>query len=253
MIGKNTKVVIVEDEIPASDRLIRLLKKYSDDFEVVTTLDSVTGAVSFFNTNPDYDLIFMDIQLGDGISLEIFEKTTIHKPIVFVTAYDDYALKAFKVNSIDYLLKPIDADDLAHAMQQYQKHKDNYHPGKVEKLYDQIAKSKKKERFLVKKGNGLRIITIDQVAYFYSEDGYLHIMDKQGQKHIIDNTLESLYQELDHSVFFKINRKTIVSISSIVKIDNYFNSRLILQLNPSCPHQVIVAREKCKEFKMWLS
>lgn len=251
----SVRIVIVEDEIPASDRLIRLLKKNDEKVEIYKTLDSVASAVAYFKEESEYDLIFMDIQLGDGLSLEIFDHVEIKKPVIFVTAYDDYTLKAFKVNSIDYLLKPIDFDDLNKAMDQFYSLKEEF-SGVTEEahnLLNTLDVDRKKERFLVKKGSGLRIISIDQVAYFYSEDGYVHIMDKEGSKHIIDTTLDKLFTELDSEKFFKINRKMIVSIPAISKIDSYFNSRLVLQMVPPAPHQVIVSREKCKAFKNWLA
>lgn len=251
---KSLSVVIIEDEAPATERLERLLLKYDHNTKVVTRLDSVSSAVEFFQERNDFDLIFMDIQLGDGLSLDIFEKVPITKPIIFVTAYDEYALKAFKVNSIDYLLKPIDYEDLVKAIDQFHNIKKEYNPSisSLESIFGLGPSEKKKERFLVKKGSGLRIIPTNQVAYFYSEDGYLHIMDKDGLRHIIDDTLDRLYTQLDHKVFFKVNRKMIVSIPAISKIESYFNSRLCLHLDPVAPHQVIVSREKCREFKAWL-
>lgn len=249
------KVLIIEDEMPAAERLQRLLNKYSDKVKIVKIIDSVEGSVDYLKSNSDFDLIFMDIQLGDGLSLEIFEQIEVSKPVIFVTAYDDYTLRAFKFNSIDYLLKPIDIDDLTHAMKQFHKHKTGLgsRMSEMKGVVDALEGENSKERFLVKKGHGLRIVNIKDIAYFYSEDGYLHIMDKSGMKHIIDGTLDKLYEQLDKSRFFKINRKMIVTVDAIERIDNYVNSRLHLHMSPTATHQVIVARERCKEFKNWLA
>ncbi len=250
MMDEMIRIVIVEDEQPATDRLIRLLKQFGQNVEIVKTLDSVLRSTEYFSQNETYDLIFMDIQLGDGLSLDIFDHVPVNKPVIFVTAYDDYTLKAFKVNSIDYLLKPIDKDDLFHALNQFVKMRDGFASTSVEN--DLLEKKKKLERFLVKKGNGLKIVSMDNVAYFYSEDGYLHIMERDGKKHIIDNTLDNLFKDLDHTEYFRISRKMIVRSSSIKNIGKYTNSRLILDLEPAPSWEVIVSREKCKSFKNWL-
>jgi len=247
------KVVIVEDEPPASNRLKAMVESSSVPIEVVDILDSVEDAVAYFKVFSNFDLIFMDIQLGDGLSFDIFKEVNIKKPIIFTTAYDNYALQAFKVNSVDYLLKPIDEDDLTAALDQFV-----LHGGSGTKttdfagLIDILKTPEYKSRFLVKKGKQLIVVPIEEASFFYSEDGYTHLQHKSGSKYIIDHTIDQLCDQLNPEMFHRINRKMIVSLDCIASINDYFNSRLKLIVDPSATSDVIVSRDRVRNFKAWL-
>jgi two-component system response regulator LytT len=242
------RICIVEDENPAARRIERLLADAPYHTEVILHVSSVAEGNKLLFKRKDIDLILMDIRLGDGISLEILEKTEIETPIIFTTAYDEYTLKAFKHQSIDYLLKPVDADELYAAIKKYISIYKNQDSSKAlsEKTFTY------KERFLVKSGSHLRVIRKEEIAYFYSEEGYTHIVCDHGKKYVLDDTLDSIIRLLDPKDFFRINRSMIISHRCIDKIETYFNSRYALKLSPVFPDQVIVSREKVKDFKEWL-
>ncbi len=248
-------VLIIEDEGPAAKRLVKMMKKIRDDISILDIIDSVEAAVKWLETFPKPDLIFMDIQLADGISFDIFAETKITSPVIFTTAYDQYTLKAFKVNSLDYLLKPIYEDDLIKSFEQfnlYQKSSKGIDQSAIQSLLESLNKVEYKERFLVKVGQQLSYITSVNINYFYSEDGFVYIQTNSNKKHIIDYTLDQLETMLDPNVFFRINRKFIVNLNSIHKIHTYFNSRLKIELNPSFNEDVIVSRDRVGGFKKWL-
>ncbi len=249
-------ILIIEDEIPAAKRLQKLIGDFQPEAKIMEVIDSVEQAVIFLKKKPTLDLIFMDIQLADGLSFDIFNQTKINTPVIFTTAFDQYALKAFKVNSIDYLLKPIDAEELQSAFQKFEKHypQDNagYNQQTIEQLMQQMTQKSYKERFLVKMGQQLNYLKVSDIAYFYSEDGLLHALDKKNKRHIIDYTLDQLETVLSPDHFFRINRKNIISLPAIEKIHTYFNSRLKLDLVPSTPQEVIVSRDRVNDFKQWL-
>ncbi len=252
---RSLKVVIIEDEPPAAARLEKMLLKARPNLQVVKHLDSVIEGVTYFKDAPDLDLCFMDIQLADGISFEILSQVEIKAPIIFTTAYDDYALQAFKVNSLDYLLKPIDQIDLEKSLDQFDLYEG--HHGKIDEsvlseLLISLQKKNYKERFLIKSGQQLSIIPIAEIAYFVSDGGYVQLTTKKGGKHLIEYSLDNLSDMLDPNHFYRINRKFILAIDAIQKISSYFNSRLKLQLNPSVKEDVIVSRERVGDFKRWL-
>ena len=249
------KIVIIEDEPPAARRLEKMLQRTNPNIECLAKIESISSARKFFENAPEIDLIFMDIQLADGISFEIFSYCEIKAPIVFTTAYDDYMLQAFKVNSIDYLLKPIDQEDLNKAFEQYQSYTHQHTPlshSTISQLLSSIQQKSYKERFLIKSGQHLSVIQIAEIAYFFSEDGYVQLVTKENKKHLIEYNLDQLLEMIDPKVFFKINRKFILNIDCINKINSYFNSRLKLSLKPNCPAEVIVSRERVSDFKQWL-
>lgn len=248
------KVIIIEDEPPASARLKKMLQSCSIPLEVVKVLDSVEDSIAYFEKFTNYDLLFMDVQLGDGLSFDIFKSVMIHKPIIFTTAYDDYTLQAFKVNSIDYLLKPIDQEDLDSAVIKFSGQQSNG-PSTIDisKLTETLNKPEYKHRFLVKKGKQLVVIPTSEVAYFYSEDGYTLLGQCNGGKHIVDLTIDQLVEVLDPSIFHRINRKMLISLNCISAIHEYFNSRLKLELYPKPLFDVIVSRDRVKIFKGWLN
>lgn len=249
------RVLIIEDEKPASKRLQRLLADLNPEIEIIDIIDSVEDAVNWFNNFPQPDLAFFDIQLADGLSFNIFKKTQVECPVIFTTAYDQYAIKAFKVNSIDYLLKPIDPKELNQAWEKFLNLASNQKgdPDFSQLLAQLQSKKKFKERFLIKKGDGYQYIHIGQVAYFYSDGGLTFLMDLDNKKHIIDDKMDGLETDLDPDAFLRISRKFIVGEKSVQKISKYFNSRLLLELHPAYSEQVIVARERVQNFKAWLN
>ena len=249
------KVLIIEDEIPAAKRLSNLVHQFKPEAQILEVIDSVDGAVKWLNTFEKPDLLFMDIQLSDGLSFDIFNHTEIQSPIIFTTAYDQYTLKAFKVNSVDYLLKPIDPDELEKAFLKFDKiyrQPQAYDRSAIENLLKVMTQKEYKSRFVVKVGQQLTYISVEDISYFYSDDGLLCAKTNNGKRHILDYTLDQLEQVLDPSEFFRINRKIITRINAINKIHTYFNSRLKLELNPKTELEVIVSRDRVNDFKKWL-
>ena len=233
------KVIIIEDEKPSARRLQRMLQSLNMSTEVM--LHSVEESIEWFQNNEHPDLIFLDIQLSDGLSFEIFETIDIKSAVIFTTAYDEYALQAFKLNSIDYLLKPIDEDDLTIAVKKYQ-----------ERALQNPIDREYKKRFSVKVGQHLKLINIDDIECFYSENKGTYLFTKEGRNYLLDTTLELLDNELEPQTFFRINRKYFVNINAIKDMVSYTNSRLQIKLNTYNKHEVIVARERVKDFKLWL-
>jgi DNA-binding LytR/AlgR family response regulator len=250
------KVLIIEDEPLAAERLASLVVTLQSGIEISTTLDSVKRSVEWLSKNTDVDLIFMDIQLADGLSFEIFEKVEVKAPVIFTTAYNEYALKAFKVNSIDYILKPVDKDELAAAFKKYQNLTgQNTEPAKMMASIDfamQMLTKKYKERFVIKVGEHLKSVEVKEILFFFSLEKTTFAQTKDGRKHILDFTLDQLEGLLNPEEFFKINRKYIVSVASIQDMISHTNSRLKLLLKTSDDTDVIVARERVQEFKDWL-
>jgi len=252
---KKMNVIIIEDEKPSARRLQRMLDKYN--VNVKEMLHSVEESTAWFKNNEHPDLIFLDIQLSDGLSFEIFDLVEIKSSIIFTTAFDEYALQAFKLNSIDYLLKPIDEEELESAVRKYQEM--NSKPKNIQIDFDDIKQlltnpleREYKKRFTTKIGQHLKMINIDEIECFYSENKgtYAHTVD--GRDYLLDTTLEKLELELSPKIFFRISRKYYVNINSIKDIISYTNSRLELKLNNYHEQEVIVARERVKDFKLWL-
>lgn len=248
-------VLIIEDEKPAARLLQRKLQKLG--LEAGTMLHSVEESIEWFQNNPHPELIFLDIQLSDGLSFEIFESIPIQSAVIFTTAYDEYALRAFKLNSIDYLLKPIDEDDLETAVNKYRGRQPQAQSLSLD--FDQIkrmlanpAEKSYKKRFTVKMGQHLKMINIEDAECFYSENKgtYIHTVD--GRDYLLENTLEQLENELDPMKFFRVSRKFIVSINAIKDIVVYTNSRLKIILPTYKDDEVIVSRERVNDFRSWL-
>jgi len=250
------KVLILEDEYHAAKRIKRLLQDNIEDLEILDTLDSVEGAKLFFEKETKLDLIFADIQLADGLSFSVFQDLNIQVPVIFTTAFDQYTLKAFKLNSIDYLLKPIDEDELKVALLKFEQLSNGARHGSTSSLLKVLQgldqKKSYKERFLIKNRDQYIFLLSDEIAYFYSEDSLTFIVTSSGKSHVYDHTLNSIEDELDPSLFHRINRKQIVRIDAIDKIHTYFNSRVKLDVSPIPKDEFIVSREKVKEFKQWL-
>ena len=252
------KVIIVEDEALAAERLELLLQQYDSKMEVLAKLECVEEAVPWFLEGGKPDLAFFDIQLADGSSFEIFEQVEVPCPVIFTTAYDAYALKAFKVNSIDYLLKPVDLDDLKAAFQRYEAMKANFQTETTDFGLSQIKLAMKmlhkqyKTRFIVKSGHHLASVQVEDILFFYSEHKTVWIKRSNGKRHAVDYTLEQLEELLDPNLFFRLNRKYIASINSIKDVVTYSNSRLKVNLQELTGEEIIISRERASSFKAWL-
>lgn len=249
------QVIIIEDEKPSARRLSRMLQKL--DVQVSVMLHSVEESIEWFSNNNHPDLIFLDIQLSDGLSFEIFENITIKSAIIFTTAYDEYALQAFKLNSIDYLLKPIDETELENAVKKYKDRvvaSDNIQLNfeDIKKLLVNPVERAYKKRFTTKIGQHIKMIAIDEIECFYSENKGTYAHTFEGRDFLLDTTLEQLEDDLSPKEFFRINRKFYINIKGIKDIISYTNSRLQLKLKSYSQEDVIVARERVKDFKSWL-
>ena len=246
--------LIIEDEKIAAERLKELVKRYDETIDVLGVLQSVRESVCWLETGTNVDLIFMDIQLADGISFEIFEKTIVRSPIIFTTAYDEYALKAFKVNSIDYLLKPIDFDELCRAIEKYKSNqKMNLHPAHV---FDNVLKQLTREyktKFVVKVGEHIKVILSEHVQFFSVIEKSTFLHTGSGRDYAVNYSLEHLEELLDPKQFFRINRKYILAFTAIKDIVSYSNTRLQIKLDRGKTEEdLIVSRERVKAFKSWL-
>jgi DNA-binding LytR/AlgR family response regulator len=250
------KVIVVEDEPQAAARMKSLLHELQPEWEIVQTFDSVKRAVEYFKSPHVCDLVFMDIQLADGLSFEIFEKVSVNEPVIFTTAYNEYALKAFKVNSIDYLLKPVDKEELSVAIRKYKslstREKPNNNMMESIAAAMQMLTKRYKERFMVKVGEHLRSLEVGDILFFFSLEKTTFAQTRDGRKHILDFTLEQLEEIIDPAKFFRINRKYLVSVNAIQDMINHTNSRLKLILKTSDDKDVIVARERVQKFKEWM-
>ncbi len=255
------RALLVEDEKLAAERLSLLLLKLDSSVAVVGCTESVRKTVEWLKSNEAPDLIFLDIQLADGLSFEIFEKVKVSTPIIFTTAYDEYAIKAFKVNSLDYLLKPIDEEDLQAALTKYrqwnppQKNEPGpattITPEKFETLMNMLGRTYK-ERFVIKVGDHLRSVEVKDADHFASQEKATYLQTKEGKRFIVDFTLDQVEALVDPARFFRINRKYLVAFSAIRDIVAWSNSRLRIVLHNSDDFEVIVAREKVNAFKEWL-
>jgi DNA-binding LytR/AlgR family response regulator len=250
------RVLIIEDEPQASQRMKTLILELIPGVQILDPIDSVKKSVQWFKANPVPDLVLMDIQLADGTSFQIFEQCEVKCPVIFTTAYDEYALKAFKVNSIDYILKPVDKHELQAALLKLET-LTNSKDG-TRKLLDSIGEvvqklnKKYKERFMIKVGEHLRTIEVKDILYFFSQDKATFCHTTDSRNHILDFTLEQLEELIDPLAYFRVNRKYFVRSESIQDIISYSNSRLKLILKNSQDNDVIVARERVQEFKQWL-
>ncbi len=250
------KVLIIEDEPQAAKRMETLMKELEPSVVIVGKIDSVKNAVEWIPNNSPPDLILMDIQLADGISFSIFEKCSVQSPVIFTTAYDEYALKAFKVNSIDYILKPVDKDELSAALTKFRNMKRSAPDTKL--LLDNIGQAvqmltkRYKSRFMIKVGEHLKTIETTNLLYFYSQDKATFCYTMDNRSLILDYTIEQLEEMVDPSIFFRVNRKYLVSATAITDIISYTNSRLKLKLKGSQDDDIIVARERVQDFKEWL-
>ena len=250
------KILIIEDEPLAAAQLAALLAGIRTDSKIVAVCDTIASSVRWIKNNPMPDLAFMDIQLGDGLSFEIFRKTTFNIPVIFTTAYDQYTLQAFKVNSIDYLLKPVDKAELTAAIEKFEQTK----PGRTSVLSEEqlqviissIGKKEYKKRFLVKVGYHLKSVDTADILFFYSLQKGTYLKNRDNKTFLLDQTLEMAEQLVDPEKFFRINRKYLISIDSITDVSVFSNSRLKLKVTYADEDDFLVARERVKAFKSWL-
>lgn len=246
------RVLIIEDEKPAAHKLLRLLGEINPDIEIMDVLKSVEDSINWFLNNQKPDLIFMDIQLEDGICFEIFESTSIHTPIIFTTAYDAFTLKAFKVNSIDYLLKPIDSDELKNAIQKFKVHYKQTDYSSFESIISQLQ-PKTKERFLIKIGEHYKSVQTSMINCFYINERCNFIHVDNGKNYPIDYSLDKIEQLIDSKSFFRINRNFIINYSAIQDIIAYSSNRLkIVLIYWTEKEDIIVSRERVMDFKEWM-
>lgn len=250
------KVLIIEDENAAARRLEKLLKEVAPDAVVLRQLDSVEGSVLWLEHNPHPDLIFLDIHLADGASFDIFEHVQITCPVIFITAYDEYALQAFKVNAVDYLLKPIKSSELAAALDKYQK---VFKPAQAPDFTALLATLKSQQetnylqRMLIRLGHSLKLVDLADAAYFYTKDKITFLITRSnGKRYPVDYPLDKLENMLDKKVFFRINRQFIVNVASIREMHPYSKSRVKVEMDPPTDIDTIVSTERSAEFKRWL-
>lgn len=252
------KILIIEDEELAVKKLQKTLETVDATATVTGITDSIQSSVEWLQQNPTPDLILMDIELSDGQSFEIFNLTEVKCPVIFTTSYDEYALKAFKVNSVDYLLKPVQKDELQAAITKFKK----MQPGAtkadisidnlVKELQQKLQPKEFRKRFLVKLAQKLVSIEVNDIAFFYSDGRLNFFKTHDNRKFVVDYTMDELEDMLDPSKFYRISRSFYVSINSVEKIDDYFGNRLILGLKPAVDKEALVSREKVTDFKKWM-
>jgi len=257
------KVLIIEDEELAVKKLQKTLASVDSTAQVVGVADSIRSSVSWLQQNPSPDLILMDIELADGQSFEIFDKVDVKSTVIFTTSYDEYALKAFKVNSIDYLLKPIQKEDLHAALEKLKGLKSLYGNNStptpslnvdnlVKELQQKLQPKEYRKRFLVKHAQKLVSVDVEEIAYFYSDGRLNFFKTTDNRKFVVDYTMDDLEEMLDPNQFFRISRAFYVAVNSIDQIHDYFGNRLLLNLRPAVDKEAIVSREKVTDFKKWM-
>lgn len=254
------RIVIVEDEAATARNLAYLLRCADDGIIIITALSSVTDAVNWFNLNPDaYDLLFMDIRLADGVSFDIFKKAVISRPVIFVTAYNDYAIQAFKNNGIDYILKPFDEQEIQTALQKYkslflsgQKAPGTLQIGLLLEQINQLTRSYKKT-FLVHFREKLVPVETVKIAWFYTANEIVYGHTTDDRQYIMEYTMEQLEQQLDPHLFFRANRQFIINRYTIAEVDFYFNGRLSIKVKPEPPERILISKARVPEFKSWMN
>ncbi|MES2779276.1 MAG: LytTR family DNA-binding domain-containing protein [Bacteroidota bacterium] len=245
------KVIIIEDEPIAAQHLQKLLTGEDPEIQVLEILPSVKKAVAWFLANPAPDLIFMDIQLNDDLSFRIFDLVEVKTPVIFTTAYDHYAIKAFKLNSVDYLLKPLDSKELRQALQKFNTLYKQ--PDWIKLLASLGQQPEYQKRFMVTSGNKIRSIASEEIAYFRADGRYVHMHTRDTLTHIIDHSLDKLEDILDPALFFRINRQFIVHIHCIRQMSAYTKGRIKIETEPPCKEDVIVSIDRSGNFKKWLN
>lgn len=254
------KILIIEDEALAAKRITNLILGYDQSIDILETLDSVEDSVQWLNSNPHPDLIFMDIMLADGQSFEIFEHVAVKSPVIFTTAFDEFAIKAFKVNSIDYLLKPVEPQLLEDAMKKFSSlvvAPDNFKAIMesllINTIKNQEVKPAFKNRFLIKQGDKFIPVSTSDAAYFSFEDKLSFLNTFSGKRYMLDHTLDELDKMLDPELFFRLNRQYITSFGAVKTVHNYFNGKLKVYVNPEINEGIIVSKDRANQFKQWLN
>ena len=248
------QILIIEDEVRAASQLQHMLDACGFNYELLGIIDTVLDSVAWFQNNSDPELVFMDIQLADGLSFEIFQKVDVKSPIIFTTAFDQYAIQAFKVNSVDYLLKPIQQEELKQALDKFKESNTApaLNPIMLKQLLSSFQIPDTREGILVKEGSGLIQIRIADLLYVYSEESITFGVTSE-KRFIVEETVEQLYQSLDPNQFFRINRGQIVAKAAIRRIDKYFNHRLKLTVLEDREQDFVVSRQKVNDFKEWMN
>jgi DNA-binding LytR/AlgR family response regulator len=245
--------VIIEDERPALEDLAAAITSIADDIHIVARLGSVRESIEFLSQKPDVDLIFSDVQLSDGLSFEIFSQGNVRTPVIFITGYDEFMMNAFEYNGIDYLLKPVDREDLRKALTKYrmlEKHFTDHHS--LKSLLQYVGEHKKK-RMIVKKGMENISLRLDDIVLFYTENKIVYVVDRWGKKYLADRNLSEMEEELDEATFFRANRQYIININFIRGFKAYEKVKLIVDLTlPDLNHCVIVSQEMAPQFREWM-
>lgn len=250
------QVILIEDELPAANRLARLLEGLEMDIVIKERFDSVEASVRYFQSdNVVVDLVFMDIQLADGLSFDIFGQAPVKAPVIFTTAFDQYTLKAFKVNSVDYLLKPIDENELRSAVEKYQQlylHKKVDFSEKILQLVQGMTNIRYKERLMIKRGQQLGYVKTESLAYCFADGKLCFAVDFTGTKYLLENNLSQLEEQLNPTNFYRINRHLLVNIEAVKKVHTWLGGRLKVEVQPATTAETIVSRERVNGFKDWL-
>ncbi len=254
---QHMNVLILEDEILSAQRAKTLLYEHDPTITVVETIDSVEDATEWLGKNPEPDLMLVDIHLSDGLSFDLFKKIQIKSPVIFTTAYDQYAIQAFKMNSIDYLLKPLDKTELGFALSKFKaltQERKNILTTDIQRIVQSFQGSNKKfkNRFLVKFGDNIQFKNTDEIAYFFADDKITYLVSNEGRRFIVDYKLEQLEEVLDPDFFFRLNRKFVIRINAIQKVKAFINSRLQIFLKPNFEQDIYLSKDKTSEFKSWL-
>ncbi len=246
------KVLIIEDEATAVDKLLAMLRGLDASIEIVGTTESVKDSVNWLNSNPSPDLAFVDIQLSDNSSFEIFKQYDVKFPVIFTTAYDNYILQSFEYNSLDYLLKPIQMDRLKKALDKVKKLETHFWQYKFNELFEQsTSRPQKKQRYVVKKGVDFVSVNVSDIAYIFTEYRVVFLKDREGNKYIIDKTLTDLQEELDQTQFFRANRKFLINIEAVQKFKSD-NGKIVMDLIPEIKEEVVVSKENAPNFRSWI-
>jgi len=246
-------VIIIEDEKPAAEKLQKAIRQASNTIVIQAVLPTVQAATSWLQQYPHPDLIFMDIELSDGLSFSILERTSVSCPVIFITAFDEYWQEAFEHNGIDYLLKPVKQEKLEASLQKFDKLKDFFSANLLQlQQWRQEKDRQYRKRFLVKKGMDYIAIRTEDIAYFYATHKLVCMVDRNGQKFILDKSLSDLEKETDPAQFYRLNRKFLVSVHAIKKIRSYPKSKLLIELVPGMDEEIIVSQENANAFKDWV-
>ena len=248
------KVIIIEDEKPAAEKLLRAIQKADPSIEVSAVLNNVKDAVAWLQQNPMPDLLFVDIELSDGLSFKIFETVSINSPVIFCTAFDEYWQEAFEHNSIDYLLKPVKQEKLETALHKYDKLKQHFASGFQQLLQwqQQPAGNGYKKRFLVKRGTDYISVKTEDIAYFYAAHKLVCMVGNSNQKFILDQSLADIEKQLDPAQFYRVNRKYLIQLTAIKKIKTFPKSKLQLEVEPVVNEDIIISQENVSAFKEWI-